>query len=313
MAKKFDSYDVFHLCSFSGGTYKVVRLHIAQAFCKNMATSHYENFPVASVLLPANKRQDIFNIYAFARTADDVADTLLEYSTEERIALLESYLNNLRYYVSRLDVPMHNRKMFNPVLFACAFTIRKLNLPLAPFERLIKAFEYDSDFRQADTIDDLMRYCELSANPVGEIILRVFELDNEERIALSDAICSGLQLANFWQDFSVDLPNQRCFIPKQILAKHGMGDTPQNEWAKHPNFPKVLNELYDYTDALFTRGKALIKQLKPRRLRIEIALTLRGGRLILRKTRKLRTKILTQRPKISKLGFAIEAIKALFD
>lgn len=313
MAKHFESYDVFHLCSFSGGTYKVTKLAKAQAFCKNMATSHYENFPVASVLLPKNKRQDIFNIYAFARTADDVADTLLEYTTEQRIAFLDSYLNNLRCYVRTLDMPMYNRKMFNPVLMACASTIRRLDLPLSPFERLIRAFEFDSDFRQAETIDDLMKYCELSANPVGELILRVFELENEQTIALSDAICSGLQLANFWQDFSVDMPNNRCFIPMQLLAKYDILATPEIQWAAHPNLPKVLDELYDYTDELFTRGKALIKLLKPRRLRLEIALTLRGGRLILRKTRKLGTKILRERPKISKSELIKEAIKAIFD
>lgn len=313
MAKQFESYDVFHLCSFSGGTYKVTKLTKAQKFCRNMATSHYENFPVASVLLPANKRQDVFNIYAFARTADDVADTLLEYTTEQRIAFLDSYLNNLRCYVRTIDMPMYNRKMFNPVLMACAHTIRRLDLPLSPFERLIQAFEFDSDFRQAETIDDLMKYCELSANPVGELILRVFELDNEKTIALSDAICSGLQLANFWQDFSVDLPNRRCFIPKQLLAKYDMLETPESQWAAHPNFPKVLDELYNYTEQLFARGKALIKLLKPRRLRLEIALTLRGGRLILRKTRKLGTKILTERPKISKSELIKEAIKAIFD
>lgn len=311
------SYDLVQLSTYSGGWYKVPNLEQAEAFCAKIANSHYENFPVASILMPKDKRQDIYNIYAFARTADDIADTLLELSTAERLEILDNYLNNLRIYVEQLDSPKHNKALFNPTLLAVAATIRRLNLPIEPFEKLIKAFSMDADFQQAERFEDLHNYCTFSANPIGELILRVFNRYDDESADYSDSVCTGLQLANFWQDLSVDLPNNRCFVPKQILEKYGLANTPYQQWSdnndleKNKDFEKLLSELFEHTQKLFTHGRNLIPMLTPKRLRVEISATIYGGELILKKTKELGKEILISRPKISKFEFLFLGLKAL--
>ncbi len=314
MPKVFDKimfYDVLQLSSYSGGWYKIPNIHKAEEFCKNMATSHYENFPVGSILIPKKNRQDIYNIYSFARTADDIADTLLEFNTNERLSILENYLNNLRIYVRDFDKPKHNKPLFNPTLLASARTIRELNLPISLNERLIHAFAMDANFKSPDTFEDLLNYCSFSANPIGEIILRIFDLYNESTIKYSNDICTALQLANFWQDFSVDLPNGRCYIPAEILEKYDLNVNNKIDWHKHPNFILVLQELYNYTDNLFNSGINLLKYLKPYRLKLEIETTVRGGKLILEKSKELKEDILIRRPIINKINFIPLLIKSL--
>lgn len=288
--------DLQDIAKISGGRYSVSNLTDAERFCRSIATSHYENFPVASVLFPKNRRQDIFNIYAFARTADDIADTLLDFSEHERRMLLSAYLENLHKYVSGSTISEKN----NPVLLALSKTINRLGLPLDPFEKLIAAFSWDSDFKQPREWSDLHAYCAKSANPVGELVLRVFGLYNRETAYLSDCICTGLQLVNFWQDFSVDLPNGRVFIPSEILQKHNLSETDYNSWAADEKFQLCLEEIYDYTEKYFVIGKELVNLLFPKRLKIEISLTRLGGMKILEKTRQLGINILQQRPQISK-------------
>lgn len=311
MAIDFKSLDILQLSTYSGGWYKVQNIADAESFTTKLATSHYENFPVASVLIPKNLRQHILNIYAFARTADDIADTLLELSTQQRINILKNYLNNLKVFADALDAPQHNKPFFNPTLLAAANTIKKLQLPLTPFEKLVKAFEMDSDFRQADSFSDLHCYCTFSANPVGELMLRVFGLHNPTTAKYSDDICTGLQLANFWQDLSVDLQNGRCFIPKEILEKYDVNPDNYSEWYNCQNFDLVLNELYSHTENLFSTGGKLIKLLRPKRIRIEIEIIRRGGMLILKKTKALGRDILIKRPQISNFEFIKIAIQSL--
>ncbi len=301
------------LTTFSGVEHSITDISSAEMFCKSIAVGHYENFPVASVLLPKAQRQDIYNIYAFARTSDDIADTLLHLNTSERILLLDDYLNNLRLYCKTAKSESDfNSKFTNPILLALSGTINKLKLPIEPFERLIKAFQMDSDFTHAESWDDLLNYCKHSANPIGELVLRVFGLYNERSGYLSDNICTALQLANFWQDFSEDLPNGRCFIPKEVLDKYNLSATNYAEWQNSKEFDKCLSDIYDFTENFFDIGKELLKLLKPKRLKMEINATWLGGRLILKKTKALGASILTQRPKIRKSEMMSLFIKIVF-
>lgn len=290
---KFSQEELLDFCNSSTTIHKAESIASAYKFCQNVAESHYENFPVASVLLPKQQRKHIYAIYAFSRTADDIADEILDVSSEERIQNLENYLNILR------DKSIYN-ELSNPIFLALRNTVKELQLPLTPFEKLIKAFQMDSDFTHANNWNDLLHYCEHSANPVGELVLRVFQIHNNTTSPLSDSVCTGLQLVNFWQDFSVDIEKNRMFIPQEILDKYKISKKDFMEKNISDNFSDLLNEIYDYSESFFIIGKKLIKHLKPLRLRFEIALTIEGGLEILRQTRKLGTRIVFERPKISK-------------
>lgn len=294
-------YNLIDLTTLSGGKYKTYTIQSAENFCKSVATGHYENFPVASLLLPKAQRNHIFNIYAFARTADDIADTLLDLESSKRIEHLNSMLDNLTEYCNVLNQnkPLPDN-LTNPILIALSNTINELHLPLEPFTKLIKAFQMDAEFTQAERWEDLLYYCEHSANPVGELVLRVFGLYNNQTAPLSDSICTALQLANFWQDFSEDLPNNRCFVPNTILNQYGLKDIHYSEWHKQTRFTRCLTDIYEKTENLFDIGKDLLILLKPKRLRLEISSTWHGGKLILQKTKELGSDIITHRPKIRK-------------
>ncbi len=157
----------------------------------------------------------------------------------------------------------------------------------------------DCGFKQADDWNDLLLYCKYSANPVGELVLRVFGLYDDKRAYLSDCICTALQLTNFWQDFSVDIPNGRIFIPKVLLRKYSIG----NEEIIVKKNTELLIEIYKFTENLFVIGKDLVNLLTPKRLQLEISLTHKGGKAILNKCKDLGPDIFTVRPKLTKTDF----------
>lgn len=293
-----NNIDLLELVKDDGGKYRVDNLKDAFAFCNKIAFSHYENFPVASILLPKKERQHILNVYAFARIADDIGDELKAESIE-KINALDSYEQ-----LFKID---YNSQKGNPIFVALFDTIKSLNLPKDPFIKLLKAFKMDSDFDQPKTYEDIEKYCHFSANPVGELVLRIFNLWNLETEKYSNSVCTGLQTANFWQDMSVDLANGRCYVPSETLQDYGIENLLS---ANEDDFLAMQFELCNYAESLLLDGGKLIPLLKPFKLKLEIALTIEGGLAIIGKTRKLGYKILTERPKLNKYDFLLIFIKS---
>ena len=213
---KFTVNQLFEFAEGDGGNYRADGLTESYAFCHWLATEHYENFPVGSVFIPAHERPHIYAVYAFARIADDIADELGEIDEQERVAALDRMKERLNDDIP--DFPA------NPVFAALNYTMRKLSIPEDPPAKLIEAFKKDVEFTQPDDWDDLMDYCDKSANPVGELVLRIFDNYNETTKIYSDKICTGLQLVNFWQDLSRDISKKRYYIPKKILEKYGINE-----------------------------------------------------------------------------------------
>jgi squalene synthase HpnC len=294
----------------SGGFYGVKTLDAAYDFCRRITLGHYENFPVGSVLIPKNLRKNIYSIYAFARVADDIAD---EIQGDEDLRI--GYLENLAGLVLRSDDFLESESDNsdfkggkNPILWALADNLAEKDLPKEPFLRLLDAFKRDIKFVQAKGFEDLEDYCSYSANPVGEIILRIFGLFDEKTKLFSDAVCTGLQLVNFWQDLSVDLTRGRCYIPQNLLQKYELeiNDLQLNE--KSVNLRRCLDEIYDYTEEFLRKGRGLVNYLDNARLRTEIKATILGGQQLLKKVKYFDTKIFVYRPRHSKL----DIIKILF-
>jgi squalene synthase HpnC len=183
--------------------------------CVRIARAHYENFGVGSLLLPRALRRHVAAIYAFARAADDMADEG-DLSREERLARLDAW-------EWALDEAYRGRPT-EPVFVALADTAARFAIPITPFRRLLRAFRSDVDFRPFATFDDLRGYCRDSADPVGHLILYLFGYGDAHRQALSDRVCTGLQLANFWQDVSVDAKKGRVYVPLDDLARFGVSE-----------------------------------------------------------------------------------------
>ena len=184
-----------------------VSLEQAYEYCARVARSHYENFTVASWLMPRQMRRHMYAIYAYARIADDFADE------EHDLAKLDRWEHELD--LAYAGAPRH------PVFVAIADTVRRFDIPRQPFADLLQAFRSDVDFKDFETMDELLGYARYSANPVGRLVLYLFGFGDAGRQQLSDRICSGLQLANFWQDIAVDLAKGRVYLPRQDIARFG--------------------------------------------------------------------------------------------
>jgi len=298
---KFSTDDLLALTTpDGGGTLRTSSLEDSFAFCKRIATQHYENFPVGSLLIPRALQPHFYSIYAFSRLADDIADEMDVDEGEKKFAAL-SALEHLLLHPSELRG--------NPILSALHETMRVHAIPTLPFQKLLTAFRMDSAFRQAATFEDLEHYCAHSANPIGELVLRLFGIYTSERAPLSDAVCTGLQLANFWQDFSRDLPIGRVFIPQSVLKEYGLesaellaiyGSTAQEtdeEALKlvKERFFHAFTLLFHKTKSYFTFGKGLLPTITHKRLRAELALTIAGGEQILAKAYRSQHRILLHR------------------
>ncbi|MDR0927985.1 MAG: squalene/phytoene synthase family protein [Ignavibacteria bacterium] len=238
---------------------------IAEAydFCKNIATAHYENFPVASLLLPKNIRKYFYAIYAFARTADDIADELT-LTTDADTAAKE--LNAFR---KQLQDVYNNEALFNPVFIALADTIHSKNIPIQPFESLLDAFYSDIFFQGIETLEQLHSYCELSANPVGELLLYLFGEHNEQNLLYSNDICTALQIINHLQDIEKDIARSRCYIPNDLLMNADMAT--------------AKKELIAIANGLMLNGRKLFPNIHNLRFKIELRLIWHGGMAALKK------------------------------
>lgn len=304
MTMKFSREQLQELTSPSGETFAVSSLNEAFAFCQTLARSHYENFPVGSLLIPRALQPHFFSIYAFSRIADDIADELIDDTT-----LQYTLLDNCEQLLE------HHQSLTNPVFLALYHTMRHCAIPTTPFRHLLSAFRDDISFCHPNTWEDVLQYCSRSANPIGELVLRIFGLYNPTTAPYSNDICTALQLANFWQDISVDRQRGRIYIPRCILSQHDISPQHLLHDDFSANLPVLLTPCLEdvcmYTAALFTRGEHLLKYLTSARLRLEIAVTIEGGRAILREIRKKGGNIVNDRPTIRKWQYGRILLHAL--
>lgn len=303
---KFSPSHLAALATPLGGEFAVASTADAYAFCRSLSRTHYENFPVGSLLIPQQVQPHFFSVYAFSRIADDIADEP-GLDTTTRLALLDQF----EALLNTDSLPMPG----NPVFAALHQTRIHCNIPTEPFVRLLNAFRQDIHFQQPSTWHDVHAYCSGSANPVGELVLRIFGLYTDTTGTYSDDICTALQLANFWQDISVDRKRGRIYIPEYILQKHNIAANDLLQERISGNLPDkfapVVQELVEYTEPLFSRGESLLRYLSSSRLRLEIAITIEGGREILRATAATERNILLRRPIVHKRQYAAIFLRAL--
>jgi len=265
-------------------------LAAAYAHCTRLAREHYENFPVASRLLPAPMRPHIAAIYAFARRADDFADEPGP-TPAERIALLKDW--HRRLHDTRPGGPADDDLIFTAV----HNTIAACRLPLGLFDDLLSAFMQDVSTTRYRTWDDVMDYCRRSANPVGRLVLRVAGYDDRRLDAASDAVCSALQLANFWQDFGRDWKHGRLYIPTEERDRQGAKDADLDAGRMTAEWTRAIESAVARTRALFWAGRPVCDGTRGR-LRWELRLTWLGGTRILEKIEQNGFDVLARRPKL---------------
>lgn len=260
----------------------------AYRHCRRMAFGHYENFPVASWLLPQPQRDAVAALYAFARTADDFSDEPAFAGRRESL---------LRDWMARLD----RRPDGHPVFVALHDAMRRWRLPKALLRDLLRAFLQDLRKKRYADEGELLAYCRLSANPIGRLILRIFGADSPANLRDSDAICTALQLANHWQDLGRDLRiRRRCYLPQDALRRHKVKAADLKAESAGPALRAAVLEQVAKADALFLCGVGLCDRL-PGRLGLELRLSVAGGRRILEKIRRLEGDTLATRPSLGKL------------
>jgi squalene synthase HpnC len=256
-------------------------LAAAYAECERLAREHYENFPVASLALPRRMRPHVAAVYAFARTADDFADEG-DRSEVERRRLLDAWLRQLGAAASGRRIPVEpglpsaTAAMFD----ALGHTMRECRLPASLFEDLISAFRQDTMTSRYETWDALLDYCRRSANPIGRLVLRIAGHRDEAFEASSDALCTALQLTNFWQDLERDWSKGRLYVPLADLEAAGASIGDLDRRALGPGWAEALAGVATRTRALFAQGRGVCDGVGGR-LRYELRLTWLGGTTIL--------------------------------
>ena len=262
----------------------------AEQYTRWLATHHYENFHVVSFLLPKELHQDFYNVYSYCRWADDLGDEIGD--TAESLRLLE-------WWGRELD-RMYEGGAEHPVFVALRGTCQKYGIPKQPFADLIRAFIQDQTVTRYRTWDDVLDYCIYSANPVGRLVLYLCGYSDAKRQALSDATCTALQLANFWQDVTVDQQKDRVYLPLDLLAKHNYTVDEMFAHQFDERFRAIMREAVEYARALFLKGLPLNRMVN-RRLSIDLELFSRGGMRVLEKIEQQGYDVLSSRPKISKI------------
>ena len=255
-----------------------------------LATSHYENFHVVSFLLPKALHQDFYNVYAFCRWADDLGDEIGD--TRKSLELLSWWRDQLG--------DMYAGRASHPVFVALRDTVERHQLPAEPFSDLITAFEQDQRITRYRNWEELLEYCRYSANPVGRLLLYLCGYRDARRQQLSDATCTALQLANHWQDVSIDLEKDRVYIPLDILERHGYALEDLFARRFMPAFASVMKEIVHGARDLFIQGMPLADTVN-RRLAVDLELFSRGGLRVLDKIEQQNYDVLSRRPAISKL------------
>jgi squalene synthase HpnC len=280
-------------------------LEEAQAWCKNLAETHYENFHVASWFLPKALRPHFHAIYAYCRVSDDLGDEVGD--PQVALALLDAW-------GEELDA-CYAGEARHPVFVALAATIKACSIPKEPFEDLLTAFRQDQTVTRYATMDDVLGYCKYSANPVGRLVLYATgetDIDREEKFRLSDATCTALQLANFWQDVGEDWRRGRVYLPQKDMEVFHVTEATIAEGIATDQFRGLMRTEVGYARELFEEGLPLIGMVD-RELAIDLDLFSRGGMEILRAIEEQVYDVLSKRPAIvksRKAGLAMRAVAA---
>jgi squalene synthase HpnC len=270
----------------------------AYAACEAMARAHYENFPVASRLLPAAMRPHVAAVYAYARTADDIADEGTA-PAAERLAKLDAWQRRLHAAVAveHAAEPPHAHE--DLIVVALAHSIRSLDLPMTLFDDLVSAFGQDTMTTRYDSWAGVFDYCRRSANPVGRLVLRIAGYRDEALDRSSDALCTALQLTNFWQDFGRDWIVGRLYVPRDVTAACRAREMDLNGPFFNDAWTAAMRQCVDRTRAEFDAGRAVCDGVIGR-LRYELRLTWLGGMRILERVEQAGPSLLSQRPAIGK-------------
>lgn len=265
-------------------------LEAARAFCRIVATRHYENFTVATRLVPARLRQHLANVYAFARWADDLAD---------EAAGPDEAVRGLADWQAELEACFAGRPR-HPVFIALADTVRTTGLDIGPFADLLDAFRQDQvKARYADRAE-LLDYCRRSADPVGRIVLALEGCRDERLVAMSDAICTGLQLVNFWQDVRRDRAAGRIYLPQEDMARFHVAETDLDAPRASPALRDLVRHELAWARECFDRG-APLTALAPSALRPAIVMFVGGGRAVARAIERAGCDTLARRPTVGRL------------
>ena len=261
----------------------------AQAYCRRLATTHYENFSVATWFLPERLRPHFYSVYAYCRIADDLGDEAA--SREDALQLLQEWEAELdACYAGN---PRH------PAMVALRQTIIACDIPQDPFADILRAFRQDQTVARYANFDDLLQYCRYSANPVGRIVLYLCGYRDAERQQLSDFTCTALQLANFWQDVVPDFAKGRIYLPLESMQKFGVSEDDIAARKFTPQFARLMSFEVEQAREWFARGWPLAKQVD-KDLALDIELFTRGGEEILKAIERQGFDVLRRRPVISR-------------
>jgi squalene synthase HpnC len=275
-------------------------LEEAQKYTKWLATHHYENFNVVSWLLPKALHQHFYNLYAYCRWADDLGDEVPDAARA---------LELLAWWEHELDA-CYEGKPSHSVFVALSETVVAKDIPKQPFADLLKAFRQDQTVKRYPNWDAVLHYCEYSANPVGRLVLYLCDYRDAERQRLSDATCTALQLANFWQDVSRDLDIGRIYIPLDAAAAHGLSEGDIVERRFDERYVRLMKDLIAKTRTLFAEGRPLAKMVNGR-LSVDLEMFTRGGLAVLDAIEAMGYDTLNRRPSVSKLKQAVLLGRAL--
>jgi squalene synthase HpnC len=264
-------------------------LEQAREYCRHLARTHYENFSVATWFLPSHLRQDFLNVYAYCRISDDLGDEVGDPTAA--LTLLDQWQAELdACYAGN---PRH------PVFVALAETVRKFEIPKHEFSDLLIAFRQDQTVTRFETFDDVLAYCRYSANPVGHLVLYLCGYHDAERQQLSDYTCTALQLANFWQDVTVDYAKGRIYLPLEDLRRYSVTEQDLAENRNTPAFCEMMKFEVERARQWFERGLPLVNKVD-KELAVDVELFSRGGQEILNAIERQGFAVLGRRPVISK-------------
>ena len=267
-----------------------------------LSVGHYENFPVASVLLPRALRRPVAAIYAFARSADDFADEG-DFPQAERLANLDRYRSELR----RIEA---GQSPTLPLFGTLAAVIVEWSLPLRPFHDLLDAFSQDVVKARYADFGEVMHYCSRSADPVGRLMLHLYGAAQPENLVQSDAICSALQLINFWQDVEIDFRKDRIYLPQDELARFGVSEAQIGRAEADDRWRELMAFQVDRARALMLSGAPLATRL-PGRIGLELRMIVQGGLRITDKLAACRYDIFRDRPVLKPLDWPLMLVRAL--
>ncbi|MCX6144567.1 MAG: squalene synthase HpnC [Ignavibacteriales bacterium] len=260
-------------------------------FCEHLAHDHLENFPVASLLVPREKRPHVYAIYSFARVADDYAD-------EPGLTPAER-VNSIAEWEEQL-IDAYRGHAHHPVFVALRETIDHFEIPVELFQSLLRAFRSDVTRHRYESFEEVLEYCENSANPIGRLMLLLFNYRSETTMEFSDSICTALQLTNFWQDVAVDLKKDRMYIPLEDIREFGYSEEELLGLHCSQAFKDLMCYQVERTEQLFQEGKPLLSAIESD-LRMELKLTWKGGMRILKKIEQQDYDVLARRPSLSLL------------